>query len=164
MHKITLSERMKRLFYLFFVLSAACTNKPGFPIEPKIEYIGMTKSSMVQSSVNGDSTLIRISFTDGDGDLGDKDSLNLIVTDSRIPGFPEKFKIPFVPIEGSGNGISGEIGFLVYSTCCIYPDGSACFPSTQYPTDSLHYFIKIKDRAGHWSNEIRTNDLVILCQ
>ncbi|MBL0192446.1 MAG: hypothetical protein IPQ18_14205 [Saprospiraceae bacterium] len=71
----------------------------------------------------------------------------MIVTDSRIPGFPEKFKIPFVPIEGSGNGISGEIGFLVYSTCCIYPDGSACFPPLNIPQTAFHYPTKIKDQC-----------------
>jgi hypothetical protein len=130
-----------------------------------ITFKGMTKNKLAQSNFNKDSLSITISFTDGDGDIGNSDTtLALTVIDTRDGFNSGNFKIPIVPEQGSGNGISGEIEFVLYTTCCYYPDGSSpCTKSTKFPTDTVIYEITLKDRAGHVSNVIKTDPIIIDC-
>lgn len=74
-----------------------------------------------------------------------------------------------MPELGTTNGISGEITFRLLTTCCVFPEWvtdvqSPCDPSMQYPVDTLRYEIYIRDRAGHESNRIETEDIYLLCQ
>lgn len=142
----------------------ACIKPPSYPIEPVIEFTSLSKFTIKQSTLNVDSITINFSFTDGDGDLGDSDSINIFVTDTRQDFVANKFRIPFIPPEGAANGISGEVSIVTYSTCCIFPDGQVpCTPSTAYPVDTLTYKIQIRDRAGNLSNIIETPPIFVLC-
>lgn len=143
----------------------SCISPPDYPIEPVITFKGMTKNKMAQSQFGKDSLSITFSFTDGDGDIGSNDTtLNISLIDTRDGFNASNYKIPYIPEQGSGNGISGEIQIVVFTTCCYYPDGSnPCAPSTTYPTDTLQYDIYITDRAGHKSNIIRTDPIILDC-
>lgn len=143
----------------------SCVSRPDFPIEPVIEFVSMENNQMVQNSFNTDSIRVTFSFTDGDGDLGDQDSLNIFIRDNRDQFIASKYRLPEFPPEGAQRGVRGEITVTIYTTCCIYPDGTPpCEPSLQYPTDTLRYDIFIRDRAGHFSNTIQTDPIIILCQ
>ncbi|HNB61261.1 MAG TPA: hypothetical protein PLC60_01600 [Saprospiraceae bacterium] len=143
----------------------SCLKAPEYPIEPIISFISVSNSVIKQSQFNGDSTYITFGFTDGDGDLGDQDSVNIFVTDQRTNIHPTVYKIPFLKQNNGAKGISGEIRIRLFSECCIYPNGQVpCTPSTEFPTDTLIYSIYIKDRAGHQSNIIYTTPIVLLCQ
>ncbi len=159
---------MKKIIgLLLFVLLIqwSCLKAPEYPIEPIINFISVSNNVMKQSQFNGDSTFITFGFTDGDGDLGDQDSVNIFVTDQRIKINPTVYKIPFLKQNSGAKGISGEIRIRLFSDCCIYPNGQIpCTPSTEFPTDTLIYSIFIKDRAGHQSNVIYTTPIVLLCQ
>jgi hypothetical protein len=156
---------------MFFVLLlalmlAACTQPPDYPIEPVIEFEGMTKQGMVQDYLGlGDSTTVTLRFTDGDGDLGDGSTQSVFLTDLRQPDADVTgYVLPLVPTEGSGNGISGKIRLRLYTTCCIYPDGiPACQPNPGHPTDTVVYRLYIKDRAGHESNHIELPPITLYC-
>ena len=150
---------------LFGLLVYSCTKPPEYPIEPEIEYLRLTKNAMQQGAFNEDSVLVTISFTDGDGDLGDQDSLNLFITDARTGFLENSYKIPFIPEQGASNGISGEISFALFTTCCIYDDQSIppCTPNTNEPSKQVTYKIYIEDRAGHRSNEVETEPITLLC-
>ena len=149
---------------LTMILPMACLREPDFPPEPKIEFLRISTTQFYQFPVQSDSLIITFSFTDGDGDLGDDDNLNLFLTDSRIPATPQRFRIPFIPKEGVANGISGEVSMKIASSCCIYPDLSPpCSQQLTYPTNVLYYSIQIEDRSGKRSNVIRTPDLVMRC-
>lgn len=142
----------------------ACIKPPSYPIEPVIEFTSLSKVTIQQSTLNEDSITINFTFTDGDGDLGDSDSINIFVTDTRQNFIANKFRIPFIPPEGAANGISGEVSIVTYSTCCIFPDGQVpCTPSVNYPVDTLTYKVQIKDRAGNLSNIIETPPIFVLC-
>lgn len=148
-------------------LMGSCLTPPDYPVEPIIKYVGMTRNSMKQSAYPIDSTSVTISYTDGDGDLGDDNLVNVTFIDKRNNIEGETFKIPFIPQQGAGKGISGDITFKVHTTCCDYPDWSDdvdCQPSTNFPVDTLVYEIYIKDRAGHESNHIQTAPIYLLCQ
>jgi len=143
----------------------SCLKAPEYPIEPVINFISVSKDVMKQSDFNQDSTYVTFGFTDGDGDLGDADSVNIFVTDERIARNPTIFKIPLLSQSAGAKGISGEIRLRMFSECCIFPNGQQpCEPSAQFPTDTLTYSIYIQDRAGHKSNVIYTTPIILLCQ
>ncbi len=150
---------------LGLLVLAACVQPKKYPVEPVITFKGLSRSVLKQGQGPIDSTFVTITFTDGDGDLGDKQGIDAYFIDKRDNNIKGSFRIPFIPEEGVGNGISGEITFRLNTTCCIFPnmEEPPCTPSTKYPTDTLRYIIYIKDRAGHESNRVETSDIVLLC-
>lgn len=157
--------KIKNVLYLLCVSAAFayCISPPDYPIEPQITFSNMTKTVMHQGYGSEDSVYITLSFTDGDGDLGSKDSLNVFITDKRSnKPIEQTYRIPFVPEAGAKNGISGEIRFLMYTTCCLSLE--PCRLPPPRPTDTLVYEIYIKDRAGHKSNTVLTNPIQLQCK
>lgn len=153
-----------------FILAASivfsgCLRPPEYPLEPVIEFRQLSRDWMSQDQFNTDSLLITIHFTDGDGDIGTEEgTFDLFITDTRDNFMPPAYRLPKVPEQGTGNGISGEISFVVFTTCCFFPDGQdPCTVNPTYPTDTLSYLINIRDRAGHTSNVIETPPIVLLC-
>lgn len=167
---------MKRIEYYLLLctlgLLVSCSQPPDYPDEPQLEYVGVNKTSVLQgsSTAPNDTLAIIFSFTDGDGDLGNDDNIsNIKLFDSRDTTLTP-YKIPPVPEQGSGNGISGEITILVPNRigsgniCCIFPDLRVCRTDSRYKQDTFSYSIQMIDRAGHESNIIRTETITILCQ
>ena len=155
------------LFSVVVVAFAACISPPDYPIQPEIKFLGLSKNVMRQGLLGiEDSLFLSFSFTDGDGDLGSlgqgKDSVNIFLTDKRTNQPSERFRIPYVPEQGAGNGISGDIRLLLFTTCCnVLPP---CEASSTKPIDTLIYEISIKDRAGHESNKILTAPIYLQCK
>jgi hypothetical protein len=156
------------------VTFSACVQPPEYPIEPAIEFVGFSKNTMLQGNGQQDQTTVTISFTDGDGDIGFFQEGNpniqtdLYVRDSRLESTATQYTIPFVPELGSSNGISGEISFRLFTTCCIYPDWvpdqpDPCDTSAFYKIDTLQYEIYMLDRAGNESNRIFTEPMYLIC-
>src|SRR5690606_7475024 len=142
----------------------SCVSRPDFPIEPAIEFVSMENNQMVQNSFNTDSIRVTFSFTDGDGDRGDQDSLNIFIRDSRDQFIASKYRLPQFPPEGAQRGVRGEITVTIYTTCCIYRHRTPpCEPSLQYPTDTPPYDISIGHRAAHLTNTIQIDPLITLC-
>jgi hypothetical protein len=146
----------------------SCVDSPNFPIEPRIEFLGLTKDTMRQGIFQEDSLTVVFTFQDGDGDIGRTDQEpdnNVFFIDERTGSLDNTFAIPAIPEEGAGNGVEGEVRILLFSTCCIYPDGSdPCLVNAQFPLDTVVYRIYITDRAGHKSNEILTAPIILLCE
>ncbi len=152
---------------------AACVSPPDYPDEPIIVYEGISKNTIYQFrdqfGVAGppDSLVIHFSFTDGDGNISSSDTADIFITDSRLPQVPPTpAAFPFIPNEGTGNGISGDLYYTISNfdlgVCCIYR-GFACIADPNYPVDTFSYEIYIMDRAGNRSNTIRTEQIQILC-
>ncbi|HLP94984.1 MAG TPA: hypothetical protein VK168_13160 [Saprospiraceae bacterium] len=168
---------MKKLGYVVgslvvVILLGFCVQPPDYPDEPQIKYIGLSKNIMNQGEGYTDSLFVTFSFTDGDGDLGYPESDptgSVFIRDSRDSFFKPPLQLPYVEPLGAANGISGEITVKLPTTCCIYtsPEGFK-FPCDEVPVtfqfDSFSYFIKIRDRAGHESNEIKTDVIRLRCQ
>lgn len=158
---------------LVALITVTCVKPPDYPDEPVITSVSVNQTSISQASLNGpiDTLIITIGFTDGDGDLSDDDTEpNIVLVDSRdstiIPN-----RIPSINEQGTENGIRGEIKILIPNKtggskgiCCIFPDRRICAVDPKYPVNNYHYSIRIKDRAGNWSNEVQTQDITILCQ
>ncbi len=153
------------LLAALFLMMLGCIKPPDYPIEPVIELLGISADKMTQSQFNEDSVLVVFSFTDGDGDIGSKDSLNIFVTDLRDNFVSDRFRIPLIDELGANNGISGEVTLTLYTTCCTYPDGAPpCQPSDEFPTNTLLYEIYMVDRAGHRSNTISIPPITLDCK
>ncbi len=151
---------------LLLVILFSCTQPPDYPPEPVIEFSHLSRGFMSQGFGPEDSIVMTISFTDGDGDLGSTDdSLDVFVTDTRLDAAPLTYKLPFVPLQGTGNGISGDISITLPTTCCIFPNNipPPCNTLATFPQDTVVYEVYIKDRAGNESNRVLTDDIILLC-
>jgi len=156
--------------YLFGILSiilASCVGAPDFSDIPEIEFVGFSNNSMVQNSLNTDSTFVRFTFTDGDGDIGfDETTIeqNIFIIDNRTGDQYEAFKAPTIPEQGASKGISGDVTVRLFTTCCLFPDNiPPCESPRQFPTDTLTLDIFIVDREGNESNTITTTPIVLFC-
>ncbi|HYV95578.1 MAG TPA: hypothetical protein VE978_27635 [Chitinophagales bacterium] len=145
------------LSFLIFILISSCTkdestdpNPPISPI-PAIELKSISPGTIHQLS---DSLRFEINYTDGDGDLGDydADTLSLWVTDNRFP-LTEKFHIPPLAPQGTTIAISGTLNIILDHI--ILKDQSAS-------SETATFTVKLKDRAGNWSNGITSGNIVIL--
>ncbi|MEY4928108.1 MAG: hypothetical protein RI894_2546 [Bacteroidota bacterium] len=147
--------------FVIALLCLTCSKPPDYPIEPIISFISFDKTDLKQGV---DTVYVKIAFTDGDGDLGlniGDTSKNLYLIDPRFADEKETFLFPFVPEQGVGNGIKGEATIRVQATCCRY---LGCgLTDADHPYDSISYQIKIRDRAGHFSNTIKLPPLRLKC-
>ena len=147
----------------------SCIKPPQFPVEPRITYVGVDNPQVFQGSATApnDTLTIRFSFTDGDGDLSfADDSVDIFLVDSRVPQFPITYRIPSINPEGASNGIEGDIWVNIPNkplNICCYVNGQACAVSTTQAVDTFSYSIQIRDRAGNYSNIIRTEKITVLC-
>ncbi len=149
------------------MISSGCNNSPNFDDAPQIEFISFSKTSMSQSDLNQDSVFITLAFQDGDGDIGTGQNgitENFIITDNRT-GVPyEFFKIPDIVNMGLGNGIEGEVQMKLFTTCCVFPDGTPpCFAPPQFPTNEISFDIVMIDDSRNRSNVVTTPTIMLLC-
>lgn len=167
---------LRFLLYLLPVfLLTACVKAPEFPNEPVIKFESLSKVRINQANANlpKDSIRIHLTFTDGDGDLGQNgsDSVQIILTDSRSNGrilapLLIPLSLPDIPAEGTGNGISGDI-FITFeneaqSIPCI-ANRRLFAQVPELPFDTVSYTIQIRDRADNLSNIVRTDLIEIVC-
>ncbi len=160
--------KVANYFILFIVLFGfySCTPDPSFSEIPEIAFISFSKSEMAQNSLNTDSLYLKFSFKDGDGDLGNAETLteNIILMDNRTGEVFDRYRIPEIPPIGSQNGIEGEITLKVFTTCCIFPDSTPpCLNPPDYPTNQINFDIYMKDDSGNKSNTLTTEYITLLC-
>jgi len=155
------------LLLLILIAGWRCLDAPNYPDEPYIEFLSISKDTLDQGVFQQDSLIVLFRFEDGDGDIGRTDQdpeNNIFFIDERTGTLDNTFGIPTLPEDGAGNGVEGEVKILLFTTCCIFPDGSdPCMPSNLFPIDTVQYRIYIKDRAGHKSNEILTTPIILRC-
>jgi hypothetical protein len=146
---------------LALVLGASsCVSPPEYPVEPFLEFASISRTDFSESLE--EAIVLRVSFTDGDGDIGHGSpsegdtTRNVFLEDSRVPGFPINYHIDAV--EGVGN-ISAISGFIDLR---FNPGFFACLGTE--PSDTLSLSLYLIDRAGNRSNTIRTPVLTLRCQ
>lgn len=133
------------LFILIIVFYTGCKKKkdPVFSISPAIELVSANPTTLTQFQ---DSLTFVIQYEDGDGDIGfdHPDSLSFIIHDGRLTE-PDKFHIkPLAP----PNTTLAITGTLTATLPTIFLLGS------ENIAEKTIFSIKIKDRAGNWSNTI----------
>lgn len=167
---------LRTFLYLLPVLFfAACLAPPEFPNEPVINFESISKFEINQANAGlpKDSIRIHLTFTDGDGDLGENgtDSVQIFLTDSRSNGripalLRSPLNIPSIPPEGTGNGISGDLFITLENEAQSIPciaNRRLFAQDPDLPVDTFSYIIQIRDRAGNLSNFVRTDMIDIIC-
>ncbi len=147
----------------------SCINSPDYSDTPAIEFVSLSNLQMSQRPLNSDTTVVSLSFQDGDGDIGTPmgmGGVNIFVIDNRTGEFYDRFRIPAIPEQGANNGVSGTINMVLLNTCCIFPPQDsipACESPAQYPDNDLTFTIYMVDRAGNKSNEVQTPVIKLTC-
>lgn len=131
-----------------------------FSCENEISYIGNPKPRIMFVSLSSeqvtefiDSLTVRISYEDGDGDLGsfDADTLDIAVRDGRL-NKSDFYHLPPLAAQGANVMIKGEFELKLKNLFLL---GSGKSETTMLE-------IKIRDRAKNWSNTITTPSIEIV--
>jgi hypothetical protein len=141
---------MKKLLYiLILVVLFSCKKEEEVSDVPAIAFESISPNTAQEYT---DDIIITISYTDGDGDLGENnpDINNLFVEDNRN-GIEYKFRIPELSPSGSTITIEGNFNITINGT------GITDESSSQ----KVDYSIYVKDRAGNKSNIITTSSITI---
>lgn len=149
--KVVLLLQIALTLFLFSCKKDDSSPNPAISIVPEIELRSVSPGTVHNLT---DSLLFVISYVDGDGDLGDydPDTLSLWITDNRFP-LTEKFHIiPLAP-QGTSIVISGELKVILDHI--ILKDQSAV-------SETATFTVKLKDRAGNWSNSVTSAPVTVL--
>ena len=143
---------MKHVFLytlLFLLLLFSCKKDKPLPPEPTIELVSVNPMNVLQFK---DSLEVVIKYTDNNGDLGDTspDVYSLQVKDSRLANADWYHIAPLAPLDVELK-IEGQLKIRL-NTLFLLGNGSEEFSSLT---------IKLKDRAGNWSNEIATAAIAV---
>lgn len=143
-------------------LAACNSGDPIYDVVPRIQFISIQPVVIKEF----DPFTIRISFQDGDGDLGgilrtgDSTSYNLYIQDTRS-GYPLpdggfdgifRYTLPDLTPESRNPSIQGEITVDLADIGIIHPDSLE---------EHVQFRIWVFDRAGNQSNKIYTDPLLI---
>jgi len=158
-----------RIEFIFLIVASCCIffscgdDEAVSPV-PQIEFLGLSKDTMIQSFFNNDTTQIAISFTDGDGDLNKNDDdigASLFIKDLRTNELYDRFFLPDIPSNGS---VTGEMFIRLFTTCCVFPENiPPCETDERFPTNELELELTLIDGSGNRSNLIRTPPITLLC-
>lgn len=124
---------------------------PAISAIPKLELVSVAPTTVNQWE---DSILFTVRYTDGDGDLGfaHADSMSVELIDLRFPLTISYHLQPLAP-PNTAIAITGELPIVLDAT--MLEDQSAS-------QESAVFQIRLKDRAGHWSNPVTTVPVTVL--
>lgn len=154
-----------QIIVLFLIIGmAGCTkesvtvndnNEPN-PEVSVVPEISLESVSATQVTAYEDSLAFVIRYTDGDGDLGDEDAdiMSVEVIDTRdAENLIFKYHLsPRAPLDAEIT-ITGTLEIVLQNTILLDENNAQ---------ETTTFKIKIKDRAGNWSNEVETELITIL--
>jgi hypothetical protein len=140
-------------FFLYFggiTLFVSCSKKEEISNIPEIEFISVTPATVTQFQ---DSLNFRISYKDGDGDLGENNDTvkNVFLTDSRN-NVTYKYRLQELAPLASSISIQGYVNIKLNSVGLLDENADQ---------ETATYSIYIKDRAGNSSNTVTSSVVTI---
>jgi len=141
---------MKNIIYLFaIVLLFSCDKEQVISDTPIIVFKNISPTTVQEYS---DDISITISYSDGNGDLGENnpDIHNLFVEDNRN-GIVYQFRIPHLAPDNNSIAIEGDFNITI--------NGSGI--TDESSIQQVNYAIYVTDRAGNKSNTITTSTITI---
>lgn len=125
---------------------------PSLPEEPSITLVSISSNAVKASQ---DSISFIIEYTDGNGDLGteDPDETSIELVDQRdAQTLVFRYHLqPLAPV-GSVISITGELNIVLDHTILLDENND---------TETTTFSIRLKDRAGNWSNTVETETITI---
>ena len=151
--KITKPYNLFLLMFGIMLILFGCTEKEqinvtGNPV-PTIKLLNVSSTQLKQFK---DSLTITIEYTDGDGDIGETnpDMDDLEVRDQRLSKADYYFVKPLTPPDANIK-VKGIIAVQIKNTFLL---GTA-------DTEITTFELRLKDRAGNWSNSVKTGMITI---
>ncbi|MDP2175002.1 MAG: hypothetical protein Q8K70_03730 [Bacteroidota bacterium] len=131
------------------VFIASCKKEANVSKIPQIKLLSLSITELIQFK---DSLVIEIEYIDGDGDIGeeDPDKNSIYVKDKRLNEADYYFIKPLSP-PNSKIQIQGKVRVNIKNVFLL---GSANQEFTNFE-------IKLRDKAGNWSNLIVTPEIII---
>ena len=161
---ITFTHMLDKIILFGLVSSLyACSTAPNIPNEPTLDFISFSKQNMIQGRSIVDSVFLQISFTDGDGDIGSDEVVNMTIIDNRTGDPYGVYRVPAIPEPGANNGVTGTMTIKLFNTCCLEPNGDEVCEDVTVPSNELSFDIVLTDRAGNDSNRLTTPSLQLIC-
>ncbi len=163
---------MKHFKYVFVILAvislfaASCIKEKSFPPEPKIEFVNYT-------TYGSDSADCVISFRDGDGDIGLLEGDATSEDDLKMKYLYKDIDGVFKPYDAIDSTAAMDTLFYGYRIKDITPNGQyktlegqikaklRSLPIYVPGHTTVKFEIRLRDRAGHWSNMVTTNEIHI---
>jgi hypothetical protein len=148
----------------FLAVISSCVKEKNFPPEPKIEFVKYTKYST-------DSADCVIAFKDGDGDIGIMDGDTASKNDFQMKYLYKGADNLFHPFDAIDSTAAMDTLFYSYRVPYLTPEGQYKALEGQikaklraaplyYPAHQIVKFeIRLRDRAGHLSNIVTTNEI-----
>ena len=154
----------KKIIGLFLLIGiTACTkenvtvnnnNEPN-PAISVVPEISLEDLSATEVMAYEDSLSFLIKYTDGDGDLGDVDAdiMSIEVADTRdVDNLIFKYHLsPRAPLDAEIT-ITGTLEIVLQNIILL---------DTNNEQETTTFKLKIKDRAGNWSNEVETEVITV---
>ena len=143
-------------FLCLFAVLAACekeeriSGEPSAPISPVPEiWLG----NMPLQYSQFDDVTIPVNYRDGDGDIGfaNADSAVVFVTDNRAD-LLITFHVPPLAPPDANVAITGKLEVVVENIILLNTSGNP---------ETTTFSVRLRDRAGNWSNEVVTPQLTI---
>ncbi|MBX7181023.1 MAG: hypothetical protein K1X82_02835 [Bacteroidia bacterium] len=152
---MTQIKRNYKLVYLGIIAMAiffSCSKKEDISEIPSISFESVSPFGNIRQYE--DSILFKISYRDGDGDLGENiDSVNnLFLTDSRN-NVTYKYRLQELAPMGAKIPIQGSVNILLTSISLVDPASSS---------ETTTFSIYLVDRAGNKSNTVTSSVLTIV--
>jgi len=141
---------MKNIIYLLSILLLfSCEKEQMISDTPIIEFKSISPTTVQEYS---DDIIITISYSDGNGDLGENnpDIHNLFVEDNRN-GIVYQFRIPHLAPDNNSISLEGDFNITI--------NGSGI--TDESSSQQVNYTIYVTDRAGNKSNTITTSTITI---
>lgn len=137
------------LLVIVSLCSASCKKDSALSSVPVIKFLDVNSTSIKEFK---DSLVLRFEYSDADGDIGEDnpDKNDLFIKDRRLANADYYFVKPLSP-PGSEIKIKGIISVQIKNTFLL---GTGNSELTQFD-------IKLRDRAGNWSNSINTPNITI---
>lgn len=141
---------MRKLVSILLLCTIVACSDDGPSNTPEITFVSITPDV---ATANQDVVTITISYTDGNGDLGENnaDVKNLFVTDSRND-VTYSFRIPALAPEGSNVAITGNLPIELANLSII---------DQEVNVESVTFSVQVTDQAGNESNIVDTTPITI---
>ena len=146
------NNRFSWLSLVLLMLVGSCKKDDSLSGNSNVPFIKLLDVSSTTILQFKDSLVIRFEYTDGDGDIGElnPDQNDLQIKDKRLNKADFYFVKPLSP-PGSEIKTKGIIAVQMKNTFLL---GTANSETTTFE-------LKLKDRAGNWSNSIITPIITI---
>jgi len=154
---------MKKVAFLLscMVLFASCVKRNQYPVVPHIEYVSFEKID--NGSGIDNEAILTISYTDGDGDLGNLDEKD--TTTNYFIIYQEKQNGVYVTFEEYFDMFNASLPRFISSDKKQSIDGTIerrlIFNNQKSVFDTIRFECWLLDRAKHISNHIFTDEIIV---